>query len=192
MQSLYDTWPAALDYFKINSYLDVEDLKVIQLLPVKYLLYLRLKTCMFRICEYFWDSAFISWNFYTPQKSFAPLPLISLYFKLDILVKYQKKNDLIKLKFLKNIMLYVPFSLLFCRRPLVLREETILNQRPHVLLKIQNNHSYVFWWCLCYIGIIVWDFIKIARKYPIVTAYYLDIPQAIVSKNQKSWLFFQN
>ena len=62
------------------------------------------------------------------KKSFAPLTLISLYFKLSIPVK-SRKNDLMKLKFSENVS-WTHYCW-FCKSPVVLRDEIIFGQKPH-------------------------------------------------------------
>ena len=67
-------------------------------------------------------------NIYS-SKSFVPLTvLISLYFKIPIHVK-SKKNDLIKLTFSDYVL--CTHDCYFCAKPLVLRNGTILVQKPH-------------------------------------------------------------
>ena len=80
------------------------------------------------------ESYFILRKYYTPQKKFCTTHSYFFVFKTSNTCEIWK-NDLIKLKFSENV--FCIHYCCFCKRPVVLRNETSFVQKPHFYPKMQ-------------------------------------------------------
>ena len=114
----------------------------------------RIKACNFKpkYLRGFRQTVFYFDLNYTPQKSFAPLTLISMDFKLTIPVNSRQRlwSNCSKIVFYTH-------NCCFYKRQVILRHETIFVQNHMLYPNMQNNHNNVF-------TIIVWNFIKLPGK----------------------------